>query len=246
MALNDEQGKDELASGGAADVKQNDAVCGEANLTAFSFAEKDEAANAVKVNEQAPMPREGKVEAQTVESIQAEVEQLRERLEEVTREAEELRNRWLRAVAEYQNLRRRVMSERAFAFREGKRQALVELLCVIDDLERSIEAAKDATDLEAIKTGIELVHRRFISALNKLGVRVIPTLNEHFEPQYHEAVERVETDQFEEGTILEEVQRGYMMDEIVLRPAKVKVAVAPSAKGDKLSGLDSPSGDESN
>lgn len=169
-------------------------------------------------------------EVETAEDLQAEVEQLRKRVEELTHENEELRDRWLRAVAEYQNLRRRIMSERAFAFREGKKQVLVELLNVLDDLERSLEAMKDAADLDAIKVGVELVHRQFINALNKLGVRAIPALNERFEPQYHEPVERVETDQYDEGTIVEEVQRGYMMDDLVIRPAKVKVAVAPSEK----------------
>ncbi len=153
-------------------------------------------------------------------------------MEELTRENEELRDKWLRAVAEYQNLRKRIMSERAFAFREGKKQVLVELLGVLDDLERSLEAMKDAADLDAIKTGIELVHRQFINALSKLGVKAIPALNQRFEPQYHEPVERVETDQYDEGTILEEVQRGYMMDDLVLRPARVKVAVAPLASSE--------------
>ncbi|MFA4015230.1 MAG: hypothetical protein RUDDFDWM_000308 [Candidatus Fervidibacterota bacterium] len=164
-----------------------------------------------------------------VSEVQAELETLQKHIEELRRENEELRDKWLRVVAEYQNLRRRVMSERAFAFREGKKQTLVELLYVLDDLERSIEAMKEgkASDLDAIKEGVELVHKRFVSALQKLGVRAIPSLNERFDPTLHEAVERIETEEFEDGTIIEEVQRGYMMDDIVLRPARVKVAVSP-------------------
>ncbi|MFA4029946.1 MAG: hypothetical protein GDYSWBUE_001282 [Candidatus Fervidibacterota bacterium] len=192
----------------------------------------DEISEATKVEEQVEERLEGQTEAQAAEAVQAEVEQLRKRVEELTRENEELRDKWLRAVAEYQNLRKRIMSERAFAFREGKKQVLVELLGVLDDLERSLEAMKDAADLDAIKTGIELVHRQFINALSKLGVKAIPALNQRFEPQYHEPVERVETDQYDEGTILEEVQRGYMMDDLVLRPARVKVAVAPLASSE--------------
>jgi molecular chaperone GrpE len=164
-----------------------------------------------------------------VSEARAEVETLQKHIEELKRENEELRDKWLRAVAEYQNLRRRVMSERAFAFREGKRQTLVELLSVLDDLERSIEAMREgeALNLDAIREGIELVHRQFVSALQKLGVKAIPSLNERFDPNLHEAVERVETEGVEDGTIIEEVQRGYVMDDIVLRPARVKVAVSP-------------------
>lgn len=175
--------------------------------------------------------------SETAAGVIEEVEQLRGRVNELMRENEELRERWLRATAEYQNLRRRIMSERAFAFREGKRQALLELLGVLDDLERSIEAMKDAVDLDSAMVGIELVHRQFMNALSRLGVRAISALNEHFDPQYHEVIERVESDQFEEGTIIEEVQRGYMMEDVVLRPAKVKVAISPQRNYGEDSGV---------
>ncbi|HID07216.1 MAG TPA: nucleotide exchange factor GrpE, partial [Armatimonadetes bacterium] len=90
------------------------------------------------------------------------VEAMGRRIEELERQNAELHDKWLRAVAEYQNLRKRMMAERAFAFREGKRQVLLELLPVVDNLERSLDAFESEpanSDIEALREGVRMIYK---------------------------------------------------------------------------------------
>ncbi len=168
------------------------------------------------------------VTAKTVEKLQAKIAELEEQLVQAKAEAEDYRDRWLRVLADYQNYRKRVMQERREAYDEGKKEAVLALLPVLDNMERALASLKEGADLEAYRRGLELIVRLFYDALHKLEVKPIPAEGQKFDPYFHEAFERVEREDLEEGLIVGEVERGYRMGERVIRPAKVRVVVKPA------------------
>jgi molecular chaperone GrpE len=153
----------------------------------------------------------------------------------VTAEAKELtalQDRYLRLAAEFDNYRKRAMRERAELVRTAHEGLLVELLPVVDNLERALAAARSSAAVsergnEALIEGVEITLRLFRSILEKQGVKEIESVGRQFDPTVHHAVEQVRTDAYPENTVVEEVLRGYFLDQRVLRPALVKVASAP-------------------
>jgi molecular chaperone GrpE len=148
--------------------------------------------------------------------------------EQWARERAELEDLLRRRQAEFENYRRRVERERIefaeYAGMEGVRA----LLPTLDDFERALKAAQSSGsgDNELLK-GIELIYKRLLESLTKQGLEPIITEGQTFNPHLHEAVQRVEQEDAEDGAILEEYQRGYNFKGKLLRPAMVKVAVRP-------------------
>lgn len=164
----------------------------------------------------------------TMDERQARIAELEEQLLQARVEAEDYKDRWLRVLADYQNYRKRVMQERVEIFNEGKKQAILELLPVLDNLERALASLSEGADLEAYRQGMELIVRLFYEALRRLDIEPILAEGQPFDPHYHEAFERVEREDLDEGIVIGEVERGYRMGERVLRPAKVRVSVKPA------------------
>lgn len=160
---------------------------------------------------------------------------LEARLAAQARELEELHDRYLRLAAELDNYRKRVARERAELIRTAHEGLLLEFLPVLDNLERALAAARSSAGSsrasEALIEGVEITLRLFRGVLEKAGVREIETVGREFDPVVHHAVEQVRAPEYPENTVVEEVLRGYLLDQKVLRPALVKVstrAVAPS------------------
>jgi len=189
--------------------------------------EEIEAANpeATEVVEEATEAQETPV---TTEELLARIEELEKQLAQAKSEAEDYKDRWIRVSADFQNFRKRVMQERIEAYNKGKEDAVLALLPVLDNMERALASLSENADLNAFKQGLELIVRLFRESLKRLDVEPIPTEGQKFDPFYHEAFERVEREDVEEGLILGEVERGYKMGGKVIRPAKVKVAVKPA------------------
>jgi len=164
----------------------------------------------------------------TAEEIQSRIPELEEQLSQARAEAEEYKERWIRVSADFQNFRRRVIQERVEAYNKGKEDAILALLPVLDNIERAIASITENADLNAFKHGLELIARLFRESLRHLGIEPIPAEGQKFDPYYHEAFERVEREDVEDGFIIGEIERGYKMGERVIRPAKVKVAVKPT------------------
>lgn len=145
-------------------------------------------------------------------------------VERLRREIADLRDRSVRTLADFDNFRKRSERER----QEAKRYALVEpmrdLLSVVDNLERALAAGGAVEDL---KRGVEMIVRQLQEHLRRHGVREVPAAGEPFDPALHEAVARQEDPGVERPTVVEELQRGYIMHDRLLRPAMVKVAVPP-------------------
>lgn len=142
-------------------------------------------------------------------------------------EKAELQDRFLRAQAEFQNLRRRVEKEKVEWHEYAATEAVRMLLPVLDDFERGLKI--ESADKTYTK-GMELIYQRLSDALKKLGLEPIVSVGQPFDPHLHHAVEKQEVEDISGDTILEEYQRGYNFKGRLLRPAMVKVAVAPAAK----------------
>jgi molecular chaperone GrpE len=137
-------------------------------------------------------------------------------------EHEELRSRYLRLRADFENFRKRVERERGESARRAIAEPIRELLPVVDNLERALAAAGEG---EELRGGVELILRQLVDVLRKFGVAEIPALGLAFDPEVHEAVARVEDPGVAAPTVVAELQRGYWLQDRLLRPAMVRVAV---------------------
>lgn len=149
-------------------------------------------------------------------------------LEAAKAEQAKLKDQLLRTLADFDNFRKRSRRELADAERRGKDDMLKEMLPVFDNLDRASAHAETATDIKALADGIGLVLRQFADTLAKVGIERVPAVGQPFDPAVHEAVQQMETSDFEPGTIAAEVQAGYRNSEKLIRPALVVVAKAPA------------------
>jgi len=157
-----------------------------------------------------------------------EIQKLREALEAKTREADELRDRYLRAAAEFDNARKRAAREREDYTRYATESLVRELLPVLDNFERALVAARNEPGAVAVVSGVELIQRELLRALEKVGVTPFVSVGQPFDPERHEAVARVPAGpNAREGTVVAETAHGYLLNGRVLRPAMVTVAMAP-------------------
>jgi molecular chaperone GrpE len=147
-------------------------------------------------------------------------------LELAKAEQAKLKDQLLRTLADFDNFRKRSRRELADAERRGRDDMLKEFLPVFDNLDRASAHAESATDVKALADGIGLVLRQFTDTLGKVGIERVPAVGQPFDPAVHEAVQQMETSDFEPGTIAAEVQAGYRNSEKLIRPALVVVAKA--------------------
>ncbi len=143
-------------------------------------------------------------------------------------EAQRLREQLLRTAADYDNFRKRTRRDLIEASARGRDELLRDLLPVFDNLERAVAHAETATDVKSLAEGIQLVMRQFADSLSRLGIERVSSLGERFDPSVHEAIQQLETEDYEPGTIAAEVQPGYRAGERLIRPAVVAVAKKPS------------------
>jgi molecular chaperone GrpE len=145
-----------------------------------------------------------------------------EEVVKLRREIADLRDRSMRTLADFDNFRKRSERERQEAKRYALLEPLRDFLAVVDNLDRALSAQGSADDL---KRGVEMTLRAFQEQLRRHGVREITAKGEVFDPALHEAVMRQEDPTVQRPTVAEELQRGYMIHDRLLRPAMVKVAV---------------------
>jgi molecular chaperone GrpE len=158
-----------------------------------------------------------------------------ERLSLLESEKAELRDRMLRVAADFDNWKKRSRKELTDTEARSKEQVLRDFLEIIDNLERATTswgAGKEA-DPKAIRDGVDLVLRQFRSKLERYQVRSIESKGVPFDPRFHEAISQAPAADASPGSVLHELQKGYMIGERLLRPAMVVVAVAPPAPAEK-------------
>jgi len=153
--------------------------------------------------------------------------ELHQKLEEKTKEAEENYVRLLRLSADMENLKKRQERERAELLQFANESLIKELLPVVDNLERALDHGRQLSAPEALLEGIERVYQGFLKALDRFGVTPFESVGQHFDPALHNAMMQEEAPGVPDCRIIKEVQKGYLMNQRLLRPAMVVVARNP-------------------
>jgi molecular chaperone GrpE len=139
-------------------------------------------------------------------------------------ELAESKDRWMRTLAEMDNVRRRAARDAEDARRFANEKLLSELLPVLDNLQRAIDASAQTENFTALKEGVELTQRKFTDLLDRNGLRKIEAVGAAFDPNLHEAIAQVPPEEGQEaGQVVEELQTGYSLNDRVIRPSLVKV-----------------------
>jgi len=182
---------------------------------------------------QTPDPTQGT----SIEQMQERIAQLEDQVSEMdaalNTSRQEAANNWdkyIRQVAEMDNFKKRQERVREDRIKRYKKDLLEKVVAVMDNLERAI-SYQDTMNREGLQQGLRMVQWQLSEMLRTEGLTPVPTIGQPFNPHIHEAVETVEDTDQPEGIVVEEVQKGYMMGEEMLRPAQVKVSASPSREG---------------
>lgn len=142
------------------------------------------------------------------------------KLEEKIAELEDAR---MRQLAEFENFRKRSEKEKSQMFEVGAKSVVEKILPVIDNFERGLASMPEEEKGKPFADGIELVYKQMLGALDEIGVKPIEAVGQAFDPNFHNAVMTVESEDMESGTVAEELQKGYMYQDSVVRHSMVKV-----------------------
>jgi len=148
-------------------------------------------------------------------------------VEELRRQVEEKQDRLLRALAEAENIKRRAQREREEYVRYANESLLRDLIPVLDNLDRALEASRATGEASGVVGGVELIQRELLKVLERAGVTRYSALGQPFDPTRHEAIARVVSADAKPGTVVGETLPGYLLHNRVLRAALVSVATAP-------------------
>jgi len=175
----------------------------------------------------------------SIEGLQAEMEGLQQQLTEQDQQVDSLKKRYITLAAEFDNYRKRTAKEKEDIERQVKAKTLSELLAIVDNFERARTQIKPDTEAEmSIHKSYQGVYKTLVDSLKRLGVSAMRPEGQMFDPNYHEAMLREYTNEHPEGTIIEQLVRGYLLDDTVLRHAMVKVTALPEPNA--ADGDDSP------
>ena len=162
---------------------------------------------------------------ETVETVEENKEPtMEEKLEEAQKQAKDNLDKYIRQLAEFENFRKRSNSEKTAMYSNGVRDTVEKLLPVIDNFERGLEAVSEEEKDSAFVKGIEQIYKQFVAVMEDVGVTPMDAQGKEFDANLHNAVMHVEDDEFGENIVAEELQKGYMYKENVLRHSMVKVA----------------------
>lgn len=150
-----------------------------------------------------------------------EIEDLKKQLEEKEKEAAANFDKYLRSVAELDNYKKRAIKEKADIIKYGKEELVKDILPFMDSLDRALE--HDTGDIQAFKDGVALIQDQILCCLKKHGVEKIETAGADFDPNFHEALMQVASDEHQDNKIVSEMQKGYLLNGRLIRPSRVCV-----------------------
>ncbi|HLG21355.1 MAG TPA: nucleotide exchange factor GrpE, partial [Candidatus Manganitrophaceae bacterium] len=165
--------------------------------------------------------------AESGESLKALVQSLRAEVEKKDQTAREAYDRYLRTLADFENYKKRAQKEKLEQAQFANEKLIKELLPVVDNLERALSHAKETNDFDKMVEGLELIYKQILSGLGKFGVTPIESLNRPFDPLLHQSIGQVESEEgssAEEDRVVSETQKGYFLNDRVLRPSLVVVS----------------------
>ncbi|MEK6755998.1 MAG: nucleotide exchange factor GrpE [Bacteroidota bacterium] len=167
--------------------------------------------------------------AETTQSRQ--LEELAQKLAEAEKQIEYYKDLFLRKAAEFDNYKRRAENDAVSMIKYARAEMITNLLPILDDFERSMKLSKDRRESEAFLKGIELIYQKLLKFLEAQGVRPLETLGKEFDVEFHDALLQVPRNDVPPHTVIEEVEKGYTLDDRILRHAKVIVSTAPPDGG---------------
>ena len=172
-------------------------------------------------NQKAEQATEKNAENKNPETGEKDVEK---ELENVQEQLEQQKDKFLRLSAEFDNYRKRTMKEKAELILNGGEKTISSILPILDDFERALQNMEKATDVNAIKEGVEIIYNKFIKVLKENGVKIIETKGQPLNTDFHEAIAVIPApEEAQKGKILDCVQNGYTLNDKVIRHAKVVV-----------------------
>jgi len=145
------------------------------------------------------------------------------KLQEKEREAAENYDKYVRTVADLDNYRKRAAREKADSIKYGNENLIKDILPLVDSMDRALQHADNYGYSDAFKKGLQLLQGQLLGCLEKHGVRQIECVDKAFDPHFHEAVLQIDSNAHKKGQIVEELEKGYLLHERLLRPAKVSV-----------------------
>lgn len=169
----------------------------------------------------------GEKSQEVAEHIGEEISLLRTSLEAKSTECNEYRDTLLRLQAEFENYRKRMVREQTQFLERAVERFVLELLPIIDNLERAIVAADEKHDLAQLSSGVSMVHSQIVDLFAKEGIEIIDPIGKRFDPTEQHAVLSVEDAEHDDDTVLEVLQKGYSLKGKIVRPAMVKVSKKP-------------------
>jgi len=155
---------------------------------------------------------------------ETEVYLLKERLAKSEEQTKELEDRLLRLAAEFDNYRKRTNKEFSYLVKNANEKLILQLLDTLDNFQRALDSAKTSSDYENFHKGVELIYTHMKDILAKEGLKEIDAVGKPFDPNFHEAVTQVASDEYDEGIVIEEISKGYLLNDRLLRASKVVVS----------------------
>ncbi len=162
---------------------------------------------------------------ETINKLQAELERKDREISELKKAVDELKDKFLRSVAELDNVRKRTEREKEEFFQYALSDLLRDILPILDNFERALKTSEEEVDGKTFREGVELIYRMLLNLVKKHGVRPIELENNKFDPSLHHALVSEESEEVSEPEIKEELQKGYLLHNRLLRPTMVKVII---------------------
>ena len=183
-------------------------------------------AQVVPIGDENEETSESKIEksAEETQESDQDISRMQQELEEARSENSAAADMMLRLAAEMDNYKKRVAKERESLIKFGSQGIVQELLPILDNFERAIESADKLSDFDSFLEGVGMIFKQMYDALERKGVRRIDAVGETFDPNIHEAVVQVASQEYPENIVVEELQKGYMLHDRVIRPSMVAVS----------------------
>ena len=175
--------------------------------------------------EASPEPIAGEEEAESKADKKAAKKKLKadKKQDALKEKIEELEDRVKRQMAEFENFRKRTEKEKTAMFETGAKSVIEKILPVVDNFERGLASVPEGEKEAPFVEGMEMIYKQLISELEKMEVKPIPAVGEEFNPEFHNAVMQVESDEYESGVVAQELQKGYTYRDSVVRHSMVAV-----------------------
>jgi len=183
-------------------------------------------ARKVPIEFEAPVDETAREEAVEQDTMAADIEELEREIELLRKSVEETQSSYLRVLADFDNFRKRQRDETSRLANCAREDLILKLLPIIDNLDRTLAAAEAEHSYESLVEGVTLTLKNAREMLQREGLEPIEAVGRQFDPEFHEAMMRVETDDYPENTVIDELEKGYTLNGKVLRPARVRVAAS--------------------